>query len=138
MCNNCSLRTHVNKNSKNPKRICDDCWGKLPTGGAVIEILTQPEELPTPRAIETLRGEVQMALLTTKATPADETEDAPPAWFKPIRAEDMSMDDVRSQLQSRELNATGTDSELINRLQIALDMEEVIAKHAATNEVFVF
>ena len=130
MCNNCSSRTFKNKNSKNPKRICDECWEKRQADA--IQILAKPEEIETPSFAETLGIYAQVALLTKpKQTDATDAPYSLRNWTKPLRAKDMSMQDIESQLQSRSLDVTGSDSERIDRLQKVLDEEERFAAAAS-------
>ena len=74
--------------------------------------------------METLAAEVPMTVLTGETTPKSGTTAVAPDWTKPIRAENMTMEDVLSQLIARELDTTGTDSELVDRLQAVLDQEQ--------------
>ena len=128
VCNNCSLRTHLNANSKNPKRICDGCWETQVNNSGTIAILSKPTEVPVASAMETLGAELQMALLTSPrallTSPRPVSTVIAPDWTRPIRAESMSIEDVRLQLTARNLDSTGTDSELIERLQAVLDTEQ--------------
>ena len=93
--------------------------------------------------METLAAEVQMALLTGETTPKSGTTVVTPDWTKPIRAESMTTEDVLSQLIARDLDSKGTDSELVDRLQAVLDIEQSEASatkrtlfDGSTNEVF--
>ena len=109
--------------------MCDECWETRPTD--VIQILAKPEEIETPSFAETIGVYAQVALLTkpkqTNITNANK-------WIKPLHAKDMSMRDIESQLQARNLDVTGTDSEKIDRMQNVLETEERLA--AAANGVF--
>ena len=110
--------------------MCDECWEKRPTD--VIQIVGKPEEVETPSFAETIGVYAQMALLQTK--PKENNATNKRKWIKSFRAKDMSMRDIESQLQSRNLDITGTDSEKIDRLQNVLEDEERLA--AAANGVF--